>query len=79
MTNKSANTRTSRDAFVEKFGITSLRALASIRKSQAGHKVNVPVSTVTATYKANLTRGAYKPFVGPNFKNDKLNLMTCER
>jgi len=80
MSNKSVRTKIYRDKFVDQFGITSLRVLSALCKQDAGRDVDIPVSKTSATtYKANLSRGVYRPYVGPNFKQDRLNLINCNR
>lgn len=80
MSRKSDRVLKARNDFVKRYGIESLRALATIRQRETGRNVNVNVTDRSlATYKANLNRGVYTPFVGPNFRNDKMNLVTCSR
>lgn len=80
MTRKSDRVLKARNEFVQRYGIDSLRALAAIRQRENGKNVTVSVTDRSlATYKANLNRGAYSPFVGPNFRNDRMNLVTCTR
>lgn len=69
--------RMARNQFVQKYGRDTLRALSVINSQVNGKTVDTTVSTRSlATYKANLTRGVYAPFVGPGFQDDTLNLST---
>ena len=69
--------RMARRAFVKAYGVETLRALSVIRRQEMGQNVNSVFNARSlGTYKGNLTRGAYKEFVGPGFVNDTLNLST---
>ena len=76
---KSDRVLKARNEFVKIYGLKTLQVLAAIHQSENGMDVTVPNTRSVATYKANLTRGAYAPFVRAGFKNDKLNLITCTR
>ena len=77
---KSDVTLRMRNDFERQYGRRTLRALVAIRKQAEGISAYVDeTSSSLAAYKANLTRGAYRPFVGPSFRNDKLNLLNCNR
>lgn len=61
------NVKQTREKFIEQFGRPTFNAVVTIAKTQAGRKVPKKVSGISprslAAYRANLTRGAYKPFV----------------
>lgn len=73
--NKNVNNR--REEFVELYGKNTMKALETLKKIHLGRKVNLSAERKRslAAYKANLTRGAYFPFVTANFARDYLNLL----
>jgi hypothetical protein len=75
--NKNVNNR--REEFVEMYGKDTMRALETLKKIHLGKKVSVTAERrrSLAAYKANLTRGAYSPFVTANFARDNLNLLSA--
>lgn len=62
---KHRTTSSVRDRFVERYGDRALRAMDVITGKMTRSRARITVGSLAA-YKANVTRGAYEPFVRVN-------------